>query len=584
MGSKKIIKKRAQQQGMSAAELLVASSVIMSLSFGIATFLPAGFKANQKNRQQMVSTSLFRQVMEEVEGLNFESINTATKVTFSDSDTTKTIFDTSNVDVTLSGGGDTATVTGANLVTIGNGTNNLSFPRYFQLNNTNYRMDLKVVMGRYNDLMATQPSIDVWKRLQNYLDPQALAAGVSISVNPGSKSGLVNETSFEFACTGDCSPSYTYNWNLDGETLPDAKTVSNYIFKSGGNHTLNLVVKKKAAVIGTADPVTLDIRVPQVSITGPSPASPKVGQSVSFSATCTDCGTGVTYSWDPGDGTAKKTGSSISFSYSQAGTYNVVLNAGPASASKSIQVDPVNTKPTVALLPNTSLGIAGPANHADTTQFVFNLNSTGYKDKPLVTGVNYTVDFGDGSTPETKLDTNPDDTTFPQFTHTYATATTTPYTVTVTAVPVGLTGLDPSELTATHSLEVIAQDALILNANATTVVAGSAVDFTATTKGISASSPSYTWNFGDGNTATGSSFKSYTFSKAGTYTVTAQVDAGTKPSASKQIEVLPPAGAVQQTPMKKIYVFIRPWSNEGKPNTKPLMTGVFLKGNPKSEN
>lgn len=575
------------QSGMSTAELLVAGSVILSVSFGVATFLPAGFKANQLNRQKMVSSNLFHQVIEEVESLDFNVINTGSEEALGDEDT-KIVVDTTDNNVTLSG----HTVTG-NFITIGSGAEALSFPRFVQINNAKYRIDVKIVKGRYNDLMATQPEIDVWKRLQNYLDPQAVASDISIEVTPGTKTGLANETPFEFKCVGDCKNNYKYSWNMDGEPLEDTATISGYRFGTGGNHTLNLTVSKvsgkNTTLIGSATPVTLNIQVPQVSITGPEPANPQVGQAVSFSATCTNCGTGVVYNWDPGDGSSKKTGSSVSFNYNQAGIYNVVLNAGSgtntyASSSKSIKVDPVSTQPTVTLLPDTTMGIAGPASHADTTHFNFNLTSTGYKEKTLITGVNYTVDFGDGSTPETKLDTDPNDSLFPQFTHTYSTASTTPYPVSVTAVPVGLSGLNPSELTATHDISIIAKDVLFLDANETTVVAGSAVNFTASTKGIFESSPSYTWNFGDGSVETGSSFKAHTFSKAGTYNVTAQVEAGTKPSASKQIKVLPPAGAVEQAPMKKVYVYIRPWSNQPKPGEKPLASGVFLKGHNKGDN
>lgn len=587
-------RRRYTQRGTSAAELLVASSVIISLSFGVATFLPAGFKSNQNNRERMVSSNLFHQIMEEVEKLDFEHINTGTEVALGSNDATKTIVDTTDNNVTLTGEGSNAVVSGS-VVTVGKGDNARSYPHYFYVNNTAYRVDIKVVKGRYDDLMAVNPSIDVWTRIEKFLSPAAMAASVAIQVNPGAKTGYLNTTPFDFtaSCTGCPNPNkLKYSWNVDGKPLPDQETITGHLFNSPGDHTLSLSVSevkgKNSTLVGSATPETIVIKASEVTIQQ-TPASPKVGDTVNFTADCTECGASPTFEWDKGDGT-KKSGQSVSFVYNQEGTNNVLVKvSGGANpyAEKSVTIGPAATGPESTIQANTASGIAGnPNDHNDATEFKFAVSSTGYKNKVLVGSVSYTVDYGDGSAPETKIDNNPNDDQFPVFSHYYFSGNTTPYVVNLTTTPLAVPNGEPPIVgVSKSSTQVLATDQIHLSADALEVVAGSSIQFSASTnERIDITGAKYNWDFGDGAKANNASdFQSHQFDKAGPYTVTVQALGGTQPSTTKQINVIPPPGAVPQTPMKKIYVFVRPWSSQAQPKTKPLASGMFLKGNSSQE-
>ena len=510
-----MLKKKSQyQQGTSAIELLVASSIILSLSFGVATFLPAGLKSNQRNRDKTVSANLFHQVMEDVENLNYSDLNAGTEEALG-SDPIKTLLDTTTKSVTLTSSG-SGTVVGGDTVTIGSGSKALTYPKYYRINNTNYRVDIKVVKGKYNDLMAVNSSVDVWQRLENYFAPQAFAAppaqqpaAVSIEVNPSSKTGYQNTTPFNFTAVCNNCPNANkleYLWSLDGSALSNQSSVSNYLFGAPGNHTLALSILSKTgnttSLVGIAPAITLDIKGSSADISY-TPANPKVGDTVTFSSTCTDCGGGPVFNWDRGDGT-KKTGQSVTFVYDQAGVYTVNLRVTGGSnpyVERSITVAPKPTGPSVDIVATPPSGIAGPPEEQDTTHFSFQLSSSGYKAKPLVLAVNYIVDFGDGSLPTTFLDSDPNDDSLPTFTHTYATASNTPYNVSVQAVPVGVTGQNPGVATTNASTQVLAKDELLLQSDVVEIFAGSSVNFNAVTKGVYDPNPSYNWDFGDRNTS-----------------------------------------------------------------------------------
>lgn len=580
MGSKKIIKKRAQR-GLSTVELLVASSVILSLSFGVATFLPVSFKSNQNNRERMVSANLFHQVLEEVDSLSFEDLNPVGENEEDlDSHPTKTIIDTTNVNATLTKVGSDTVATGSGVVSIGSNTNTISYPRYVRINNTDYRVDIKVVKGRYDQLMAIKPEVNVWTRLEKYLMPEALAASsVSINVDPGSKTGFINTTDFKLqaVCT-DCANQLQYNWSIDGVAYPDTSSISK-VFSTPGEKKVNLKVTKqgKGELQGEASS-TLTINSSGMTVNY-SPNSPRVGETVTFTASCSDCSS---YVWSFGDGSIEPTTSNtVTKVYDSAGTKKVnVKGLGGSNPQQDpvVEVRPALLEPQVTLKSNPASGIAGAPDHADTTVFNFTIqDAADFKNKFAVNRVKYTINYGDGSDPVVLFDDNPDDDNYPTVPpHTYAVAQNDPYEVSVEGIPLAL-GNVPLEWKASGKTLVTADDFIGLNASPLEVVAGSSITFDAFVKGIEGSL-SYKWNFDDGSEETGSNYRAHTFALPGTYDVSVQALGGTQPSTSKKVVVLPAPGSVEQAPIKKVYVYIRKWVDQ--PNgEKVLGSGVFIKGN-----
>lgn len=112
----------------------------------------------------------------------------------------------------------------------------------------------------------------------------------------------------------------------------------------------------------------------------------------------------------------------------------------------------------------------------------------------------YTWDFGDGTTAEGLVAT-----------HSYDRPGT--YTVTFTAANKKST--DVRTMTVEVIRPIVAPSISSISANATTVEAGTPIDFTANVGGDSSTC---TWDFGDGTTATGTN-PSHTYSEPGTYTV-----------------------------------------------------------------
>ena len=245
-----------------------------------------------------------------------------------------------------------------------------------------------------------------------------------------------------------------------------------------------------------------------------TPSSPIVNTLVTFTASTSGGMSPYAISWNFGDG-ATGTGSSVTHTYTAANTFSVTETATDstshtATSSQTILVQPIP--------PLTTSFTSQPATPLFNTAVTFTATTTGGTSP-------YTISwsFGDGTKG-----------TGPSTTHTFTT------TGTFTVVVVANDSSTPAK-TATSTQTVVVYATLPLSAtfsvSSSSPVTGQTIIFSATVTG--GTSP-YTFaiDFGDGNTATGSSV-SHAYSTATSYTVTLTVTdtASPRTSVSKSITI-----------------------------------------------
>lgn len=592
--STRLKRAKVTQKGMTIVEILTASSILITLSMGVATFIPAGFKSNDNNRKHIVSNQLFNQVMEEVNSVDFDAVNAGgidSEPKIHSETETATVFDTSKLAVTLADSDGNKKVLG-NTISIGSGEQALTYPRYARINNVDYRIDVKVVKGRYNALMATRPfeRSQHLEDLQNLLMPAAMAAqSGSASIQVTATEGYKNTTQFGFNVDCDhCPPANrrVYNWNFGiGEGAGSADSAPSHTFNQAGEKQVYLTIsdsKDPNTVISAQ--TTINIKDSQV-LMNVSDNSPEVGQSISFSASCptsdgNDCGENPEFNWTFGDGSTA-TGAEVSHVYNEIGSYTptvTVTGGSHPTASLPLSVSAQNGKESTLEVGPQSIGVAGPAESQETTTFKITAKSSGYNNIGA-TGVRYVVNFGDGSDPVEIIDDTPDDDNFPVVEHQYTQGGN--YTVTLESNPLGLPEGSEHAVASSTSTSISAQSMLELNADAIRVSVNQSVGFSTTSQGLG-ENPQYEWDFGDGTTSSNyAGFENHAFAQPGTYTVSVRSPNGTQPSASKQIEVLPSllgSSSNQQSDMKKVFVYVSLWKNSAIDEQDVISTGVFMKG------
>jgi len=217
------------------------------------------------------------------------------------------------------------------------------------------------------------------------------------------------------------------------------------------------------------------------------------GEPIQFSA-ATSTGSNVMYTWDFGDKTLPKTGSTINYTYDEPGLYRVEVTAqNGVSAQTTALTISINSK-YQANFTSTAPHLAG-----EPTSFTSLLTGSGY---------NYSWDFGDGSPPQTTI----------SHTINYTYTTMNRYTVTLTVE------------TPTNYQETVSQTITILEQPTAQFISnspvrlGSSIQFTNTSifGGDEASNIWYQWEFGDGNSSLEIQ-PSHTYLEVGLYTVTLKI-------------------------------------------------------------
>ena len=199
-----------------------------------------------------------------------------------------------------------------------------------------------------NPVPAT-PSIGAFERAATTVVPP------SIATQPASKTVIAGQSvTFTVVATGGAPLSY--QWQRNGTAISGASSAS-YTLSATKNtdnaSAFRVIVSNSAGSVTSAGALlTVTDAVPVIASVSatPNPAAP--GQSIAFSVEASDPDAdALTYAWTFGDGTTA-TGSSVSHSYSSAGTFAamVVVNdsfGGTVTSNLTVIVNAVSTSQTL---------------------------------------------------------------------------------------------------------------------------------------------------------------------------------------------------------------------------------------------
>ena len=281
-------------------------------------------------------------------------------------------------------------------------------------------------------------------------------------------------TTFTNTSTGG-SGTKTYAWNFGDGNTSSAKNPT-HSYSAAGSYSVTLTTTGQGNCSGM---VTKSIQVYKAPTVSVSVSDVCVGTASYFTSTTTGAST---YDWDFGDGNSS-TAQSPRHTYAKAGTYNVKLTAKSSYGCSTVETTTatVNDLPTAGFN-NSTVCLGNATTFANTTSI-----SSGT--------LSYAWNFGDGST---STATNPS--------HTYSSSGN--YTVTVTATANGCSN--------SYTTTVVVNDIPTADFTTANVCVGTAMSFS----NYSGGATKYSWNFGDGSTASTATNPSHTYTSSGTFTVT----------------------------------------------------------------
>ena len=302
---------------------------------------------------------------------------------------------------------------------------------------------------------------------------------------------------FTNACLGDptvftntTAGGVSFAWNF-GDGFSSGLQNPSHTYATAGSFVVLFTVANSAGCLANTTQTVTVVNTPQVSFTSTGATTACGSLTVNFVNNTTGGGAN-TYTWNFGDGTATSSQQNPSHTYNTAGTFTVTLSASLGTCSDAdslVNYITVNPAPTASFAAaNVCLG--------DVMNFTN--NSTG--------ATSYAWNFGDGGT---STGTNPS--------HTYASANTFPVTL------IASNGVCTD--TIVQNVVVNSAPQVSFAASGATTGCGSlTVNFVNSTTGGGANT--YSWNFGDGSSASSQQNPSHTYSTPGTYTVTLSATLG----------------------------------------------------------
>ena len=311
----------------------------------------------------------------------------------------------------------------------------------------------------------------------------------------------VNET-ITFNAADSYDPDGTivnYSWDFGDRNTATGVTVS-HAYSDNGLYLVTLTVTDNDGATASAHATKTVMNMQPVASFTETAETVNTDETISFDASDSSDpdGTIVNYSWDFGDG-AKGTGVSVQHAYSQDETYTVTLTVtdddgatDTTSATKTV----LNRSPIASFTESAETVSSSESIHFDASE----------SHDPDGTIVNYLWDFGDGNT---AVDVEVD--------HAYEDDGV--YTVTLTVIDD-----DDATGSATATKNVLNRPPIAsFTENATIVSKDEAIHFDASeSHDPDGSIVNYSWDFGDGNTATGVT-SDHAYSEDGNYTVTLTV-------------------------------------------------------------
>ena len=328
-----------------------------------------------------------------------------------------------------------------------------------------------------------------------------------IAVLINSPSVVYTNEVVDFDASGSYDPDgniVSYIWDFGDETTASAKIVS-HTFQDDGEYPVILRVVDDEGLISSKVVIQKVKNRPPVAALTETASVANNNETVSFDASPSyDLdGTIIAYTWSFGDGTAA-TGITITHNYPNSGFYRVTLtvndNDGATDERQhSLIVTTIGNNPPVAMMTKT----AETVNIDETLSF--NASESYDSDGSII---GYSWDFDDGTMA-------PGETAE----HAYSEAGT--YTVTLTVTDNdGVTDNTSSSVNITNPPITNQSPVASFTQSAQTVSIGEYIHFDGSeSNDPDGSTLSYTWDFGDGTTATGMEVD-HSYEAEGVYTVT----------------------------------------------------------------
>ncbi|MDM8527625.1 PKD domain-containing protein [Anaerolineales bacterium HSG24] len=304
--------------------------------------------------------------------------------------------------------------------------------------------------------------------------------GLTVSNNSPALTGTVTLTAQISSGAG-----VSYLWNFgDSSSLTATGKVVSHTYNQVGVYTATVTARNAYSNVVAKTAVKIkDVPISDLTVTHDGPT--EIGQATLFSATV-GAGTNVNYAWDFGDTT--DTGASTNHTYAKVGSYSVVVTASNSTntVSKTVIV-PVEDVPVKGLTMTNS----GATIIAEPMFFTASITSG--------TNVGYLWEFGDGAVLTSST---------VSVSHVYTQVRS--YNVKVIAE--NSTNSMAKEMTAVVSDQTLVG---LMAENDSPTKLGQTTMLTAS--GTTGTNIQYTWDLGDGTTATGA-VVNHTYQNAGSYT------------------------------------------------------------------
>jgi PKD repeat protein len=337
-----------------------------------------------------------------------------------------------------------------------------------------------------NTLQLTQPEVSAL----TYSTPTASTASFSWTNNAqygGSLSFVsygLNESvnggpwSTVTTITTESTQSYTVNGLASGTGYSfQLITTDDYCNYCSGDYDTT----------SSSNVVTFGTPQPLVASATSSRSAADVGQSVSFSCAAVGGTSPYTYAWSFGDGSIGS-GQTTSHQYSSAGTFTASCSVTDNSGTRSSSPVAMTISPAPSVNASVDHSQVSPG-----VQVSFTATAAGGPG----TYTSYAWAFGDGATSSGS-----------SVTHTFETTGTFHASVVVT---------DSNGVTASGGVLVVVSNlSVTAGVSQTGATTGQSLTFTAAASGGAGAPYTFSWDFGDGSTSTGSSV-THSYSSPGTY-------------------------------------------------------------------